>query len=44
MKTTKKILMAVLAISLAACSGGGKLKPASKKVNGPLGKFFEVVE
>lgn len=44
MKTTKKILMAVLAISLAACSGGGKLKPASKKVNGQLGKFFEVVE
>ncbi len=36
--------MAVLAISLTACSAGGKLTPTSKKVNGPLGKFFEVVE
>jgi hypothetical protein len=44
MKTIKLYVMAVLAISLAACSGGGKLTPTSKKVNGPLGKFFEVVE
>ena len=36
--------MAVLAISLTGCSAGGKLTPTSKKVNGPLGKFFEVVE
>ena len=36
--------MAVIVFSLAACSGGGKLSPTSKKVNGPLGKFFEVVE
>ena len=36
--------MAVLTISLAACGGGGKLTPTAKKVNGPLGKFFEVVE
>lgn len=38
--------MAVLAISLAACGGSssGKLTPTAKKVNGPLGKFFEVVE
>ena len=44
MKTIKLFVMAVLAISLAACSGGGKLTPTSKKVNGPLGKFFEIVE
>lgn len=44
MKTIKLFTMAVLAISLAACSSGGKLTPTSKKVNGPLGKFFEVVE
>ena len=36
--------MAVLTISLAACGGSGKLTPTAKKVNGPLGKFFEVVE
>lgn len=36
--------MTVLAISFAACSNGGKLTPVSKKINGPLGKFFEVVE
>jgi len=44
MKKIKLFTMAVLAISLAACSSGGKLTPTSKKVNGPLGKFFEVVE
>lgn len=44
MKTIKLFLTAVLAITLAACSGGGKLTPTSKKINGPLGKFFEVVE
>lgn len=44
MKTFKLYLLAVLAISLAACSGGGKVSPTSKKVNGPLGKYFEVVE
>ena len=44
MKTIKLFVMAVLAISLAACSAGGKLTPTSKKVNGLLGKFFEVVE
>lgn len=36
--------MAVLAISLTGCSAGDELTPTSKKVNGPLGKFFEVVE
>ena len=44
MKKIKFLVMAVIVFSLAACSGGGKLSPASKKVNGPLGKFFEVVE
>lgn len=44
MKTVKLFVTAILTITLAACSGGGKLSPTSKKVNGPLGKFFEVVE
>jgi len=44
MKKIKLLVMAVIVFSLAACSGGGKLSPTSKKVNGPLGKFFEVVE
>lgn len=44
MKTIRQFLMALLAILLVACNGGGKLTPTAKKVNGPLGKFFEVVE
>ena len=36
--------MTLIAISLAACGNGGKINPISKKINGPLGKFFEVVE
>lgn len=44
MKAIKLFVMAVLAISLTGCSAGGELTPTSKKVNGPLGKFFEVVE
>ena len=45
MKTLKFFAFAFLAICIAACSGGGgKVVPSSKKINGPLGKFFEVVE
>jgi len=44
MKAIKLFVMAVLAISLTGCSAGGELTPTSKKVNGPLGKYFEVVE
>jgi len=44
MKKFKLFVMSVLVISLAACGNGGKINPTSKKVNGPLGKFFEVVE
>lgn len=44
MKTFKLYLLAALAISLAACSEGGKVSPVSKKINGPLGKYFELVE
>lgn len=36
--------MALFAMFLAACGNGGKINPTSKKVNGPLGKYFEVVE
>lgn len=43
MKTLKYFAFALLAICLVAC-GDGKVTPASKKINGPLGKFFEVVE
>lgn len=44
MKKLKLFVMTVIAISLAACGTGGSINPTSKKVNGPLGKFFEVVE
>ena len=44
MKKLKLFVMTVIAISLAACGNGGSINPTSKKVNGPLGKFFEVVE
>ncbi len=44
MKKFKLFLMTVIVTSLAACGTGGSINPTSKKVNGPLGKFFEVVE
>lgn len=44
MKKFKLFVMTVFAISLAACSNGSKINPTSKKINGPLGKFFEIVE
>ena len=44
MKQFKLFVMTLIAILLAACSNGGKINPISKKINGPLGKFFEVVE
>ena len=44
MKKLKLFLMTVIALSFAACGNGGKINPTSKNVNGPLGKFFEVVE
>ena len=44
MKQLKYFVMAVLAISLAACGNGGKINPTAKKINGPLGQFFEIVE
>ena len=44
MKYYKLFIMAVFASSLVACSNGGEVSPISSKVNGPLGKFFEVVE
>ena len=44
MKSFKLFFILMAVISFTACSNGGKLVPTSKKVNGPLGKFFEVVE
>lgn len=43
MKKLKFFIVAILAISFTACSNDA-LKMESKKINGPLGKFFEVVE
>lgn len=40
----KPLAMAFFIICLAACGKGGKITPTSNKINGPLGKFFEVVE
>ena len=44
MKAFKLFFILMAVISFTACSNGGKLVPTSKKVNGPLGKFFEIVE
>jgi len=35
--------MALFAVCLASC-GGGAVTPVSKKINGPLGKFFKVAQ
>lgn len=37
-------MLAVITMCIAACGNGGKIIPASKKVNGPLGKYFEIVD
>lgn len=37
-------VLAVCAIFLVSCGKGGTISSTSKKINGPLGKFFEVVE
>lgn len=44
MKRIKLFVMTMIAITLVACGNEGKINPTSKKINGPLGKFFEVVE
>ena len=36
--------MAMFAICVTSCGNGGSITPTSKKVNGPLGKYFEIVE
>lgn len=36
--------MAVLILCLTACGSDSAIKPTSKKINGPLGQFYEVVE
>ena len=43
MKNLKYFVIALTAIAFTACSNGA-LKLESKKINGPLGKFYEVVE
>ena len=45
MKILKIIGITLLAGCFTACSGGnGSIKPVAKKINGPLGNFFEVVD
>jgi hypothetical protein len=43
MKTVKLFILFLVSVCLASC-GGSDLKPTSNKIQGPLGKFFEVVE
>lgn len=40
----KFIYLAICAMCIVSCGNGGTISPTSKKINGPLGKFFEVVE
>lgn len=40
----KIIYLAICAMCIVSCGNGGSIAPTSKKINGPLGKFFEVVE
>lgn len=44
MKYLKFFSMALFAIYLTSCTGGGSITPVSKKVNGPLGMYFDVIE
>lgn len=44
MKTLNFLAMAVLTVCLAACGSDSAIKPTSKKINGPLGQFYEIVE
>lgn len=43
MKNLKLVIFALMAIPFISCSNDA-LKVESKKINGPLGEFFEVVE
>lgn len=43
MKTVKSFILFLVTVCLASCGGSG-LKPTSNKIQGPLGKFFEVVD
>lgn len=43
MKTVKSLILFLVTVCLASCGGSG-LKPISNKIQGPLGKFFEVVD
>lgn len=43
MKTFKSFILFLVTVCLASC-GGSDLKPTSNKIQGPLGKFFEVVD
>ena len=40
----KIIYLAICAMGIVSCGNKGTIDPTSKKINGPLGKFFEVVE
>lgn len=44
MKNFKLFAFVLSASFLTACGGGSSIKPVSQKVNGPLGKYFEIVD
>lgn len=45
MKAVNYLFLAIIAICLASCGGNsGVVKPTSSKINGPLSKYFEVVD
>lgn len=44
MKNVKFLFLSAVAVLCLVSCGGGDVITASKKVNGPLGKYFEVVE
>ena len=44
MKAIKILSLVFIAFHLFACNSGDDIKPISPKINGPLGKFFEIVD
>ncbi len=44
MKNFKYFVIVLMALGIAACSRDTSIKPVSSKINGPLGKYFEVVD
>ncbi len=43
MKTIKLFILFLVSVCLASCGGKG-IKPTTEKIQGPLGKYYEVVD